>query len=120
MSPAGDSATGKADNSFHEQYKDALDREPVDYAFLEEHLDELDLSPTHFETMEEKHRRQGDEMLRFKEFVRTLDEAQQKLSDRERFRLFLKEEGRHDREQRRRYLLFLRHDRHDLAEMNQE
>ena len=111
MSPAGDSATGKADNSFHEQYKDALDQEPVDYAFLEEHLDELDLSPTRNETMEEEYHRQGAEMLRFKEFVRTLDEAQQKLSDRERFRLFLKQEGRHDREQRRMYLLLLRYER---------
>ena len=97
-----------------------LDREPVDYDYLEEHLDELDLSPTHYETMEDKHQRQGAEMWRFKEFVCTLDEEQQKLSDRERFRLFLKQEGRRDREQRRRYLLFLWHDRHDLAEMNQE
>ena len=111
------STAGKA---LADRQNNPLDREPVDYGYLEEHLDELDLSPTCNETMEEKHRRQGDEMLRFKEFVRSLDEAQQKLRDRERFRLFLKEEGRHDKEQRRRYLLFLRHDRHDLTGMNQE
>ena len=55
-------------------------------------------------------------MWRFKKFVCALDEEQQRLSDRERFRLFLKQEGLRDREQRRRYLLFLWHDRHDLAE----
>lgn len=111
MSPVGDYPTGKADNSAYEQYKDALDREPVDYAFLEEHLDELDLTPTRCETMEEEYHRQGAEMLRFREFKQNLDEGQQELSDRERFRLFLKQEGRHDREQRRMYLLLLRYER---------
>ena len=119
MSTAGNFPVDKAGKSPESQHNHRLDQEPVDYAYLEEHLDELDLSPTHYETMEEKHRRQGAEMWRFKKFVCALDEEQQRLSDRERFRLFLKQEGLRDREQRRRYLLFLWHDRHDLAEMNQ-
>ena len=74
-------------------------------------MDELDLSPTRYETMEEKHQRQGEETLRFLAFQRNLDEAHQGLSPREQFRLFLKQEGRHDKEQRRRYLLFTRYER---------
>ena len=111
MSITGNTPADEAGKAPADRKNNPLEREPVDYAFLEEHLDELDLSPTHYETMEEKHRRQGDEMLRFKEFVRTLDEAQKKLSEQERFRLFLKQEGRHDREQRRMYLLLLRYER---------
>ena len=111
MSTYGNLPNDEAGKSPEGQHNFGLEQEPVDYAYLEEHLDELDLSPTYYETMEEKHRRQGDEMLRFKEFVRTLDEAQQKLSDQECFRLFLKQEGRHDREQRRMYLLLLRYER---------
>ena len=97
-----------------------LAEEPVDYAYLEKHLDELDLSPTYYETMAEKHQRQGEEMLRFLEFKHSMDEAHKELSERECFRMFLKKEGLRDLEQRRRYLLFLWHDRHDLTEMKQE
>ena len=114
MSITGNTPADEAGKAPADRQENLLDREPVDYAFLEKHLDELDLSPTYYETMEEKHQRQGDEMLRFKEFVRGLDEGQLRLSDRERHLLFLKEEGRNDREQRRLYLLFLRYERQHL------
>ncbi len=100
--------TGKSPEDLHNY---GFKQEPVNYAELEKHLDELDLSPTYYETMEEKHLRQGAEMLRFREFEHNLDESQLGLSDRERHLLFLKEEGRHDKEQRRLYLLFLRYER---------
>jgi hypothetical protein len=111
MSTTGDSATDKTGKFSEARYNYGLEDDPVDYVHLEQHLDELDLSPTHYETMEEKHRRQGEDMLRFLEFERNLDESQLGLSDRERHLLFLKEEGRHDKEQRRLYLLFLRYER---------
>ena len=106
-------AAGKSPDRRHNF---GLYQERVDYAFLEEHLDELDLSPTHRETMEETHLRQGREMLRFIEFERNLDESLLRLSDKERHLLFLKEEGRHDKEQRRRYLLFLKYERQSSGE----
>ncbi len=115
MSTAGNPPANKAGRPSDYRHNYGLEQEPVDYAYLEEHLEELDLSPTYYETMEEKHRRQGEELLRFLEFERSLDESRLELSDRERHLLFLKEEGRHDREQRRRYLLFLKYERQHLA-----
>ena len=114
MSTYGNLPNDEAGKSPEGQHNYGLEQEPVDYAYLEEHLDELDLSPTYYETMEEKHRRQGEEMLRFIEFSCNLDESLQGLSDRERHLLFLKEEGRHDKERRRLYLLFLRYGRQHL------
>ena len=102
-SPASDSHGQQIGARCYEQ-------EPVNYEYLEAHLDELDLSPSYYESMEEQHHRQGAEMLRFKTFSCNLDATRSSLSQRERFRLFLKEEGRHNKEQRRRYLLFLKHD----------
>ena len=111
MSITGNTPAGEAGKAPADRQENPLDREPVDYAYLEEHLDDLDLSPTYYETMEEEHRRQGAEILRLLEFERNLDPAQQALDQRERFRLFLKQEGKHDREQRRIYLLMLWYDR---------
>lgn len=111
MSTTGNTPADEAAKAPANRQSNPLDREPVDYAFLEEHLDELDLNPTYCETMEEEHQRQGAEMLRLLEFERNLDPVQQALDPRERFRLFLKQEGKHDREQRRIYLLMLRYDR---------
>ena len=114
MPTTGHPPANKADNPSEARHSHGLRQEPVDYAYLEEHLEELDLSPTHYETMEERHRHQVEEMLRFLEFERNLDESRLELSDRERHLLFLKEEGRHDIEQRRRYLLFLKYERQHL------
>ncbi len=111
MSTAEELPTDQAGTTPESRHNYGLYQDPVDYAYLEEHLDELDLSPTYYETMEEKHHRQGAEFFRFEAFSRNLDEKLQGLSDRERHLLFLKEEGRHDHEQRRYYLLFLRYER---------
>ena len=111
MSTAEELPTDQAGTTPESRHNYGLYQDPVDYAYLEEHLDELDLSPTYYETMEEKHHRQGAEFARFREFERNLDEQLQGLSDRERHLLFLKDEGRHDKEQRRVYLLFLRYER---------
>lgn len=111
MSTAGEFPADQAGKMSDNRHNYGLYQDPVDYAYLEEHLDELDLSPTYHETMEEKHLRQGAEFFRFEEFSRNLDEQLQGLSDRERHLIFLKEEGKHDKGQRRRYLLFLRHER---------
>ncbi len=111
MSTAGNPPANKAGSPPEARHNYGLEQEPVDYACLEEHLEELDLRPAYYETMEEKHRRQGEELLRFLEFERSLDASRLELSDRERYLLFLKEEGRQDREQRRRYLLFLKYER---------
>ena len=114
MSTAEELPTDQAGTTSESRHNYGLYQDPVDYAYLEEHLDELDLSPTYYETMEEKHHRQGAEFFRFEEFSRNLDEKLKGLSDRERHLLFLKEEGRHDHEQRRCYLLFLRYERQYL------
>lgn len=53
----------------------------------------------------ERHVRQGEQFLRFREFLGGLDESLQGLSDREKYVLFLERESRHDLEARRRYLL---------------
>ncbi len=111
MSTTGDSPTDKTGKFSDARYNYGLGADPVDYVHLEQHLDDLDLSPTYYETMEEKHLRQGAEMLRFREFERNLDEGRLGLRDRERYLLFLKEEGRHDIEQRRLFLLFVRYER---------
>ena len=114
MSTTGKSPNDKAGKSPKIRLNYGLYQDPVDYAYLEEHLEELDLSPAYYETMEDKHHHQGAEFFRFQEFSRNLDEKLQGMSDRERLLLFLKEEGRHDKEQRRLYLLFLRYERQCL------
>ena len=111
MSTAGEFPADQAGKISESRHNYGLYQDPVDYAYLEEHLDELDLSPTYYETMEEKHLREGAEFFRFQEFSRNLDEQLQGLSDRERHLLFLKEEGKHDIEQRRLYLVFLSYER---------
>lgn len=86
--------------------------DPVDYDYLEEHLDELDLSPILNETMEDKHYREGADAHRFDEYERKMDPSLLELSDLERYLLFLKDEGKHNMDQRRRYLLYTRYERH--------
>ena len=111
MSTAGEFPADQAGKISESRHNYGLYQDPVDYAYLEEHLDELDLSPTYYETMEEKHLRQGAEFARLREFERNLDEQLQGLSDQERVLLFLKEEGKHDKEQRRMYLVLLSYER---------
>ena len=111
MSTAGEFPADQAGKISENRHNYGLYQDPVDYAYLEEHLDELDLSPTYYETMEEKHLRQGAEFFRFEEFSRNLDEQLRGLSDQERLLLFLKEEGKHDKEQRRMYLVLLSYER---------
>lgn len=115
---AGPEMLERVQKSWPRSHNFGLYDDPVDYAFLEENLEELDLSPTYWESMEEQYRRQGDEWFRFKEFERGNKKGLEGLSDRERHLLFLKEEGRHDREQRRRYLLFLRYGRQQAEAAN--
>ena len=92
-----------------------LYRDPVDYDYLEDHLDELDLSPILDETMEEQHYREGADARRFDEYERKMAPGLLELSDRERHLLFLKEEGKHNMDQRRRYLLYTRYERQQAA-----
>ena len=70
------------------------------------------------EAMVEKHRREGEDMLKFREFERGLGDAEQSLSQRERYLLFLEHESRLSEEGRVQFLRFLRHERHYLHEYN--
>ena len=59
----------------------------------------------------EQHRRQWEDMARFREFERGLSDAQQELSQRERYLLFLKHESHLNEERHKLYLQFLEHER---------
>ena len=70
------------------------------------------------EAMVEKHRREGEDMLKFREFERGLGDAEQSLSQRERYLLFLEHESHLSEEGREQFLRFLRHERPYLHEYN--
>ena len=70
------------------------------------------------EAMVEKHRREGEDMLKFSEFERGLGDAEQSLSQRERYLLFLEHESHLSEEGRKQFLRFLRHERPYLHEYN--
>ena len=59
----------------------------------------------------EQHRRQWEDMMKFREFELGLSEAQQELSQRERYLLFLKHESHLSEEGHKLYLQFLEHER---------
>ena len=68
--------------------------------------------------MVEKHRREGEDMLRFREFERGLGDAGQGFSQRERYLLFLEHESHLSDEGREQFLRFLQHERAYLHEYN--
>ena len=68
-------------------------------------------SEEYAEHLAEQHRRQWEGMARFREFERGLNEAQQELSQRERYLLFLKHESHLTEEGRKLYLQFLEYER---------
>ena len=68
--------------------------------------------------MVEKHRREEEDMLRFREFERGLGDAGQGFSQRERYLLFLEQESHLSDEGREQFLRFLRHERPYLHEYN--
>ena len=70
------------------------------------------------EAMVEKHRREGQGMLRFREFERGLGDAGQRFSQRERYLLFLERESHLSDEGREQFLRFVRHERAYLHEYN--
>ena len=70
------------------------------------------------EAMAEKHRREGEDMLKFREFERGLGDAEQSLSQRERYLLFLEHESHLSEEGREQFLRFLRHEHPYLHEYN--
>ena len=68
--------------------------------------------------MVEKHHREGQDMLRFREFERGLSDAGQSFTQRERYLLFLEHESHLSDEGREQFLRFLRHERAYLHEYN--
>ena len=70
--------------------------------------------------MVEKHRREAQDMLRFREFERGLGDDGQGFTQRERYLLFLEQESHQSDEGREQFLRFLRHERDYLHEYNLE
>ena len=70
------------------------------------------------EAMVEKHRREGEDMLKFRDFERGLGDAGQSFSQRERYLLFLEHESHLSEEGREQFLRFLRHERPYLHDYN--
>ena len=66
----------------------------------------------------ERHRRQGEGMMKFLEFQRGLPDHQRGLNQRERFLLFLERESHRSEEGRQNYLKFLEHERPYKDEYN--